>query len=818
MKQLFLLATFLISGLTLQAQFGLSGMSSKPGVGKITGGIMDSLSKQPMEYVTVSLRTAGTTKPIDGVITDKNGKFELKNIKNGKYDVFITFIGYQDKLIPGVSISDSISYQMLGKMNMSPSQQVLDGVTITGQKSIVENKIDKLVYNASTDATNRGGNAGDVLRKVPTLSVDLDGNLYMRGSSNIKVLINGKPSAVMASNVSEALKMIPSDEIDKVEVITSPGAKYDAEGSAGIVNIITKRKTIKGVSGMLNASIGTRSQFAGGNVNVKYDKWGFNTGIGAFGWKADGSMDASRTLPGVVPITITQSGANNMNGLGGRLSGGIDYDITDRDNINASVGYRQFGMNLDNNITSVQTFGSIASSTRRAMDSENKNKALDVNLDYKHKFARENQELTISGQFSNSGTPNNYEVHQYNISDILDYQERSLNDGSNREITAQADYTHPFTKTFTLDGGVKGIFRRVESIYNFDTLHLATNEYLDDAGRSSAFGYLQDVYAGYAEATWYIGKNWGLKAGVRYEATTNKGDLFQSERSLDQKYDNWLPSGTLSYKFGASSIKASYNQRLQRPGLFHLNPYSNQSDYKNITVGNPNLVAELTHNMEIGYNTYFGISSINLSLYNRITNNAIEAVKSIRGDTIVTSYFNQAKNANTGLNLSGNLMFGYKFMLSGNFDVSYVNIENKSLGITNSGINYGVNGFVNWTLVDVWGVQGFAGFRGPSYTAQGKSTSYYYYGLGVKRDLLNKQATLSVGLDNFLTPTQKITNEYEINGLKYSSVSTFKALGARVSFFWRFGKMKFTDNNKQGINNSDILKGSDNQGAGGRMN
>jgi len=222
--------------------------------------------------------------------------------------------------------------------------------------------------------------------------------------------------------------------------------------------------------------------------------------------------------------------------------------------------------------------------------------------------------------------------------------------------------------------------------------------------------------------------------------------------------------------------------------------------------------------MEVGYNTYFGISSINVSLYNRLTNNAIEAVKSVRGDTIVTSYFNQAKNSNTGLNLSGNLMFGYKFMLAGNFDVSYVNIENKSLGITNSGINYGVNGFINWTLVDVWGVQGFAGFRGPTYTAQGKSTSYYYYGLGVKRDLLNKQATLSIGLDNFLTPTQKITNEYEINGLKYSSVSTFKALGARVSFFWRFGKMKFTGDEKQNINNSDILKGTDNQGAGGKMN
>ena len=158
----------------------------------------------------------------------------------------------------------------------------------------------------------------------------------------------------------------------------------------------------------------------------------------------------------------------------------------------------------------------------------------------------------------------------------------------------------------------------------------------------------------------------------------------------------------MSYKIGSKGLKLSYNQRLQRPSLFYLNPYSNQADPKNITQGNPALEAELSHNIEVGFNTYFGLSSINASIYRRFTNNAIEAVRIQRGDTLVTTYFNQANNTNTGINLSGNLMKGYKFMVGGNIDVSYVEVENNTLGINNSGINYGLNGFLNWTLYDVW--------------------------------------------------------------------------------------------------------------------
>lgn len=719
----FLILFLLALSCTIHAQMPFNMMQTK-GKGRISGGVVDSISKQEIEFVSVAVYRQGNSTPVDGALTDKSGMFNIKELKNGVYDVHINFLGYQNKVISNIKVSDSIPDQMLGKIYISPESKLLNEVVVTGEQGLVENKIDRMVYNAGKDISNKGGNAADVLRKVPTLSVDLDGNLSMRGSSSIRVLINGKPSAVMASSVADALKMIPSDEIDKVEVLTSPGAKYDAEGSAGIVNIITKRKTIKGFSGNVTISAGTRSAFGGANANLKLDKIAFTAGVGGFGWRAKGNLNSERSAPNYL---LTQTGRNNMSGLGGRGNIGIDYDITEKDNINATLSFGKFGMNLDNSITSDQMLAGILNQHyRRDQTSVNDNLSTDINLDYKHKFKKENQELTISGQYSNNNRPTHYEISQYNDAEILDYKEFSNNKGTNREITAQADYSHPFSKKLSLDLGIKSISRRIESYYVYDTFNLATNTQIKDEMRSNSFGYLQNVLAGYAEATWAITPKFGLKAGVRYEGTTVEGDIFKEVQSLNNNYYNILPSGTFSYKWGSNGLKLSYNQRLQRPSLFYLNPYSNLADPKNITVGNPKLNAELSHNVEVGYNKFFGLSSVNIAVYRRFTNNAIEAVRKISGDTIVTTYYNQANNKNTGLNVSGNLMKGYKFMIGGNFDISYVEVDNNALGINNSGINYGINGFLNWTIYEAWGIQAYGGFRGPTITSQGKSTSFYF--------------------------------------------------------------------------------------------
>ncbi|MBK6824120.1 MAG: TonB-dependent receptor [Saprospiraceae bacterium] len=351
----FLTSIFFLSHFLLSAQFG-NPMAAKaiPGVGKISGVILDSVTKQPVGYANVVLREALEHKEVDGLLTQEDGVFKFKELKNAKYELIISFLGYHSRTIGVYKIHKDLTEYNLGKILLQPSTLQLEEVTVTGQKELVENKIDRLVYNAERDITSRGGNAADVLRKTPLLTVDLEGNVSLRGSSNITMLINGKPSSIMASSVKDALKMIPADVIQKVEVITQPGAKYDAEGTAGIINIVTKSKKIQGVSGGFNASAGTRSSFLGSNLSIRTGKIGFNGNFGGHLWRGRGTtLNTRENIFASDTLFLKQEGKSSNLGGGFFLQGGMDYDINDKNNLTLSL---RVPLNLFTNDNDLSTF------------------------------------------------------------------------------------------------------------------------------------------------------------------------------------------------------------------------------------------------------------------------------------------------------------------------------------------------------------------------------------------------------------------------------------------------------------------------------
>ncbi|MBK8846893.1 MAG: TonB-dependent receptor [Bacteroidetes bacterium] len=802
------------------AQLGVGGLgggnAAKVYDGKISGRVIDASTNLPVEFATIALINKENNRATDGAVTDEQGEFKIKNLKNGNYKLNITFIGYITFEIDSIDISEKKTNYNLGKIVLQPDQKLLKEAVVEGEVSLIENKIDKIVFNASKDITTKGGNAGDVLKKVPMVSVDLEGNVMLRGTTNIRVLINNKPSSIMASSVADAMKMIPADEIDKVEVITNPSAKYDAEGTGGIINIITKKKNMEGLSGSFNLGLGTRSSNLFSNLNYRKGRVGVGGGIGGFGYFGLGNSVALRqneTPAG--DFYLKQTGDNQNTGAGPFAQLNFDIDLSSRNSIAINSRLNNF-FNWSN--TQVGNFASANNESFAFLfdrDTRNKTRSigLDVSVDYKRSFKNPDKEFSISGQVTNNNRNVGYDAQQFNNANTLTLDETSLNKAVNREYTLQADYVLPINKKIEFETGAKGIRRNVNSEFDFELFDFVTQQYNYDSIRSNKFDYDQDVLAAYAQSSFKIKTKYGIKAGVRYERTIINGDFSRKDNVLfTQDYDNIIPSITVSYTGKKkNTFKLSYTQRIQRPSMQFLNPYVNDADPKNISYGNPALDPELSHSFETGYNFFKGFSSINTSLYHRRTNNAIENIRFVNSNNaLVSTYANIGKNTSTGATIGGNYMYQMKLMIGGNFNVFYYTVKstNDTIDLTNDGINYSINFFGSYTFKNGWGIQSYCNFNGPRYTVQGKATSFFYYSLGSRKEFKNKKGGWGIGLDNFATPFINFKSEY--NDPRFTSTSNNRILflGIRFSVDYRFGKMEFKNNDKKKkIKNDDLKQG-----------
>jgi outer membrane receptor for ferrienterochelin and colicin len=432
------------------------------GNSRISGIVLDSAAAKGVEFASIALFNAADNKAVDGTTADESGKFAIVKVAPGSYKLMISFIGYKDKAV-NVKVEKDKDVE-LGSIQLASSVQNLQEVTITGEKSMVEEKVDRLVFNAEKDITSKGGDASDLLRKVPMLSVDLDGNVSLRGSSNIKVLINNKPSTIIASNVADALKQIPADMIKSVEVITSPSAKYDAEGSGGIINIITKKNNLQGLTLNIDSGVGNRGSNLGLNGSYRKGKMGFT--LGGFGRafynKATSLLDQT-TYSGGNSFLTNQSSTAKDRGLFGQYSLGWDYDLGKNQALSAGLRYgtRNFIQNQDLTINQYEN-STLNNSSLRKVDRKDLSGTVDFNIDYIRTF-KPQQEWSISTLYSRTGLTNNFDTDILNESGAVDSKLKNENKNENSEMTLQTDYQTPLGKNQMLEFGAKGIFRTVNS-------------------------------------------------------------------------------------------------------------------------------------------------------------------------------------------------------------------------------------------------------------------------------------------------------------------------------------------------------------------
>jgi outer membrane receptor protein involved in Fe transport len=796
------------------------------GDGKISGTVLDKDSQEAVPYATVALILPGMEKPIDGTVADDRGRFQLKNIAAGSYKLSISFIGYDAFEITSVEITEKENNLDLGKLFLASSTKQLDEVVVQGQRELIEEKVDRTVYNAENDETTKGGDATDVLKRVPMLSVDMDGNVYMRGSQNIRVLIDNKPSTITASNVGDALKQIPADQIKSVEVITSPSARYDAEGTGGIINIITKKNRLQGGTLGIDTSVGNRGSNLGLNGSYRQGKLGVSLGgFGRTGYNILGSFENEQITnrPGSERIKTTQQADTRNRMLMGRYTLGLDYDINKKNWLSASLQFGMFNFYNTQNGLLNQTFvnNTLQSSNSRDVNMTNLSENMDLSLTYVHTYDKPQQELSVMALYSRNNRTNDF------VNDLLNKGDETAIDrfknenlSYNQEMTIQADYVTPIGKNQILEFGGKEILRNVSSDFQFFTATGPEGEYVPVANSnlSNVFNYDQNVMAGYLSYTLNLNK-YSIKPGLRYEYTTIQAN-FQDEEEVDiPSYGVLVPSVNLSRKLeNGNMIKAAYNRRIQRPSLQFLNPSLQAANPLNITQGNPELQPEFTNNYELSYNTFFKGTSLNFSAFMRNTEGSIQPIRSLQGqDTLFTTYENIGSEDAYGLSVFANVNISNKFSLNGGTDVYYAvldnNVANPLYQASNSGFVISGRVFGNYNITDKWGLQFFSFYRGRQVQLQGTQGGFGIYSLSVRREFADKKGSIGFGAENFFTSEFKMRSEVTSPLISQQSVVGMRNTSFKINFSYRIGKLNADPRprRKKSIQNNDLKDGGNNQ-------
>lgn len=831
------------------------------GSAKLTGVILDSTSRQPVEFASVALIDPATNKPIDGASADDKGRFTINRVPIGEFNLLISFVGYRNKTVRSIRVVRRNDEVNVGIVNLRSDTKTLAEVTVTGQAALVEEKVDRLVYNAEKDVTAKGGDAADVMRKVPLLSVDLDGNVSLRGSQNVRVLINNKPSTIVASSVGDALKQIPADMIKTVEVITSPSAKYDAEGTAGIINIITKKNTLQGATLNLDTGVGNRGANLGLNGSLRTGKMGFNVGgFGRASYNVRGAFDNTQQTFGTNGVTTTRQTASTLERRTfGNYTLSWDYDINKYSALSASVRYGlRNSRNAQEDLRTLTTLPGSASTLQGLRDvlTRDNSGTVDANIDYTRTFETPQREFSISAQFSRNNRQNNFTADILNplSPETITGRQRNVNPSYNQETTLQIDYQTPLAPNQLIEFGGKAILRQVNSQFAYLTATPPSlDQFINDANRpGNTLDYNQDIAATYVAYTYTSKTKYTIKAGARYEHTfINANFTNENAQSLDEvpDYSNIVPSINISKSLkGGKTIKLAYNRRIQRPGISSLNPNLNFANPLNVTQGNPNLRPEINDNFEFSTSTYIKSVYLNGSLFARFSSNEItgvttttlvqtglNATEPVYQSALFTTNQNIGTENAYGLNLFGNATIGKIWQIGGGFD-SYMiylkgqvptaptsstsggNIGGGSVTKSNSGFVISGRFFTNVTLKNGWGLQGFGFARGREVSLQGYQGGFFFYSFGAKKDFKNKRGSVGLAGENFFNHPFRVRSMSETQGVfARNSVTSLYNAGVRVNFSYRIGKMSFDQpqRRRRGISNDDVKDGGDGGNDGG---
>lgn len=784
---------------------------------QVKGIVADSISGKGLPYATISVQSA-TQGVVKRLASDASGKFDFLMNTPGKYNVIFQSIGYQNRK-EEITLDGEKTKIDLGTVKINPGVQKIDEVSVVAQKPLVRTEVDKIVYSTESDPEAKTNNALEMLRKVPLVTVDGEDNIQVKGTSNFKILINGKSSSMMSQSPKDVLRSMPANTIKDIEVITNPSSKYEAEGTGGIINIITTKKQIDGFMGRVSAGADSRGGFNSGiYATSKIKKFGFSINYNHNEYKQPRS-DASTSRENLLSTTnrFTKSeGFNKFSGNSNMLMGEASYEIDSLNLVSLSFwgyagGYNNKGemMTRDFDISNILA-RQFNNQTRMNMGYG----SLSGNIDYQRTFKKPDKTLTISYKLDRSPRNSDNENEINAILNYDSYRQRSSNDASGTEHTFQLDYYDPLTKVHQIESGVKYILR--QNISNSDVLryNFANQVWASDPTKINDMDYDQHVFGLYVGYVMKL-KKISIKTGLRTEGTINDG-IFKSVKNttFTNKMFNVIPYVTLSKNMNkGQNMKLSYTQRLSRPGIWYLNPFVNDLDPLNISYGNPKLDAEVSHTFDFSYGKFTPKYNFNLSMNSAFTNNTIESISTMQSNGVkATTYENIGKNQRYGGYLFGSVkLLKQKLSLNTNMGVTYSILEsNDGRSLKNEGFNY--NGSLNcrYTAWKNGTISANGGVFSPRIMLQGKSSFYYYNSLSLSQELFKKKLSASLSISDPFRSRAKYTQTYDDPTFSQKSINYSYNRQVRIYLSYRFGQMKSEIKKaRRGIKNEDVKSGGD---------
>ncbi|RPH32645.1 MAG: TonB-dependent receptor [Bacteroidales bacterium] len=793
-------------------------MSMEGGFGILKGSIVDEISGLPIEYANIVIYKVKDSSLVTGGITDLKGNFNIDKIPFGRYNVDFKFIGYKNSRVNNVMITPRQPEVTLETIKLKSASENMEGIVVTGQKSMLQNNLDKTVINVDRNINVEGGTALDIMRNIPSVEVDVEGNVSVRGSSNLTILIDGRPSQITS------LEELPANLIQSVELITNPSVRYDPDGLSGILNIVMVKKKTPGYHGMVSVNAGTGNKYSGTvNMNIRQGKLNYFGNIDFRKFASYGSGITNRqTFLTDTTKYLNQTSKDDRDGIMYNFRGGIDFFINPKNTLSfvASTSIRNFaGSENSNNIKySIPDTIKYIGNEDNNSNSDSKSSGSEFALNYKKTFEKAGQEFTSDLYFSNSDRNSDEGLIMTDNLAAASIFKNTTNDSKNWSITFQSDLVKPIGNGGRLETGIKGIIRKSDGKYILNERDLITDPWLINADVSNHFILTDQIYAGYAIYSNTIGA-FSYQGGIRVEDQLKKADQRTTDSVVNASFFNIFPSAHIKWDINkTNALQLSYSKRVNRPSSRDLNPFKDIEDPLNVSYGNPYLEPEFTDAYEIGHSLNLGKTSITSALFYRYRTNLISRKTdpiSENNDTLMTKPFNLNGGSTLGAEFIVNQKITNWWRVNGNFSYFQAKIIDKSVDVSKSESNswtakatssfsigknleIQLNGNYRSPVITGIGGGGHGGGRGGS---QGKTKEMYSVDLGLRYMVMNKKGTITLRVSDIFNSRIGKTDSWGTGYTTYSenrheSQIIFVGFSYRINDYKqrRDSRMEDTDN------------------------